>query len=734
MILPENAIGLRASLADSMNRYKHHLKPPKAVMEGGSMADGSGEGQHFKGDIVKATDFTLGQLYGGISVIQRYSRGYLRNVREKIRLLHEAQRAGRPKIEAAIFVQRWLRRVQAARKSRELALRIRHEFEEMARQVKQNHEADIAALKAELQALRGATTKKPAVDTIMPKTELETKEAAAAMTVGAQNTAKGSFFGNLFGGKGEEVSVEALKKEHDDHRAALVAAHQLALQTHRDMLERERAAARLQRWFRFLLHEWKAKQFARQMRAQLSAMLASAVANENALEQELAKALGDGVAALSRVKVLEEELNTTKRALAESQDVKEITKKKKKEKKRKKQKHKEQKAAAAAAAQVAAAATTTVNSNDENDVRQRKHAASYSSGFEVDGEEISVDDHIDAIVEQRQVDEAAAEVEKQKIEGGQDNIAAAAKGQDLRHSKGDEADRKARKEDQDQEDRSAQEGVEVDAAVLAERVTARRLSEPPDKAPPPVGVTALIGLQTKVAGYTNDGKPSLSESAVAASPAAATATMMTKTSATEKIPLPAALESKKAPAAPTAALKTTLNTQAVRELSRLETAPSPGGKRVGRRGTNTRGSDDETSSVSSWNSLAAGGRGTPDWKSDSHRGTCSSCEIPFGFLRRQHHCRLCGDLFCDKCSEGKRRLPAYLTANGPQLDPGRTLRRVCNPCGVDFDRGRPLGTGRQREEAAKKRRQATAAKIHESRARVKKLKERRRQSTILKKK
>jgi hypothetical protein len=38
------------------------------------------------------------------------------------------------------------------------------------------------------------------------------------------------------------------------------------------------------------------------------------------------------------------------------------------------------------------------------------------------------------------------------------------------------------------------------------------------------------------------------------------------------------------------------------------------------------------------------------WMPDRLCKTCYSCDTPFSFLRRRHHCRICGQIFCNACS------------------------------------------------------------------------------------
>jgi len=49
-------------------------------------------------------------------------------------------------------------------------------------------------------------------------------------------------------------------------------------------------------------------------------------------------------------------------------------------------------------------------------------------------------------------------------------------------------------------------------------------------------------------------------------------------------------------------------------------------------------------------------RGGPRWVSDKERGNCTKCEAKFNATRRRHHCRTCGDIFCEPCSNEKWKL------------------------------------------------------------------------------
>uniref|UniRef100_A0A8C9EQC1 FYVE-type domain-containing protein n=1 Tax=Pavo cristatus TaxID=9049 RepID=A0A8C9EQC1_PAVCR len=51
--------------------------------------------------------------------------------------------------------------------------------------------------------------------------------------------------------------------------------------------------------------------------------------------------------------------------------------------------------------------------------------------------------------------------------------------------------------------------------------------------------------------------------------------------------------------------------------------------------------------------------GRPEWVPDSSCSHCSACRAPFTLLRRRHHCRSCGKIFCARCSPHTAALPHY---------------------------------------------------------------------------
>jgi lipid-binding SYLF domain-containing protein len=68
----------------------------------------------------------------------------------------------------------------------------------------------------------------------------------------------------------------------------------------------------------------------------------------------------------------------------------------------------------------------------------------------------------------------------------------------------------------------------------------------------------------------------------------------------------------------------------------------------------------------------SGARGGPAWVPDAACNECMGCRAEFTLLRRRHHCRNCGRVFCASCSAQQRMLPASFGVREPQ--------RVCAPC------------------------------------------------------
>merc|ERR1711964_851218 len=54
-----------------------------------------------------------------------------------------------------------------------------------------------------------------------------------------------------------------------------------------------------------------------------------------------------------------------------------------------------------------------------------------------------------------------------------------------------------------------------------------------------------------------------------------------------------------------------------------------------------------------------------EWVKDAERSNCAQCNAQFTFYRWRHHCRDCGDIFCDPCCPK----PALLSS-----------KRTCKSC------------------------------------------------------
>ncbi|KAK9507449.1 hypothetical protein O3M35_007302 [Rhynocoris fuscipes] len=46
----------------------------------------------------------------------------------------------------------------------------------------------------------------------------------------------------------------------------------------------------------------------------------------------------------------------------------------------------------------------------------------------------------------------------------------------------------------------------------------------------------------------------------------------------------------------------------------------------------------------------------PQWVPDKEITNCTNCSVKFGFTTRKHHCRRCGQIFCNDCCESKVEL------------------------------------------------------------------------------
>lgn len=66
------------------------------------------------------------------------------------------------------------------------------------------------------------------------------------------------------------------------------------------------------------------------------------------------------------------------------------------------------------------------------------------------------------------------------------------------------------------------------------------------------------------------------------------------------------------------------------------------------------------------------------WMPDKSCKTCFCCEDPFNIYRRRHHCRICGQVFCNPCSQFYLEGSTYNLQNG--------LVRACQRCNEEISK------------------------------------------------
>jgi hypothetical protein len=74
------------------------------------------------------------------------------------------------------------------------------------------------------------------------------------------------------------------------------------------------------------------------------------------------------------------------------------------------------------------------------------------------------------------------------------------------------------------------------------------------------------------------------------------------------------------------------------------------------------------------------------WVADAERSQCAYCKIEFGSIwNRRHHCRRCGDIFCDDCTNQRCLVPLdeiLSPPNGFTLLDDKIAHRVCKACAL----------------------------------------------------
>lgn len=70
------------------------------------------------------------------------------------------------------------------------------------------------------------------------------------------------------------------------------------------------------------------------------------------------------------------------------------------------------------------------------------------------------------------------------------------------------------------------------------------------------------------------------------------------------------------------------------------------------------------------------------WVVDNTRAHCVFCGVAFSTFRRRHHCRRCGEIFCDSCSDFTRDVANPATRPGAPVAAVENDARVCVRCSV----------------------------------------------------
>lgn len=327
MKLPYRAIGIKAALGKALHSKKPHLTQENNDKN----ATRVGQVIKYGADKNNPDGFTLGQVFNGISIIQRYSRGYLKKLRRRILLLHERERAGLKKREAIVLLQRWFRRYSIGQKHKQLAdalkvsinrkhSRMLQEYNSAPKTPPQNYNYALT----EKQSTQEATTMNEAISEAERAIKLaaeatvqrailkeqHARELHHIQQIIAREMAASRiqlwFFKCLQGRYTTEVArhmrlqmVKLLQREKSINLEQLKLQKELTQLDH----ERERAVLRLQSWFRNCVHKKHTRYAMRDMRVQLKKV----IEREKSFSQEVKKLRGE----LSDVKSKLELVTTT---------------------------------------------------------------------------------------------------------------------------------------------------------------------------------------------------------------------------------------------------------------------------------------------------------------------------------------------------------------------------------------------------------------------------------------
>jgi hypothetical protein len=69
----------------------------------------------------------------------------------------------------------------------------------------------------------------------------------------------------------------------------------------------------------------------------------------------------------------------------------------------------------------------------------------------------------------------------------------------------------------------------------------------------------------------------------------------------------------------------------------------------------------------------------PRWIPDHERSQCQQCCLPFTTFERKHHCRSCGDIYCNNCTQ-------YRMILTPEIHLQRNPQRVCYQCSLKLQK------------------------------------------------
>ena len=71
------------------------------------------------------------------------------------------------------------------------------------------------------------------------------------------------------------------------------------------------------------------------------------------------------------------------------------------------------------------------------------------------------------------------------------------------------------------------------------------------------------------------------------------------------------------------------------------------------------------------------------WEFDTEQRNCSYCQDEFNPFNRRHHCRLCGKIFCNKCSDQRSLVPPSSIVLTPK-DGKKATPQSLNPQSSSF--------------------------------------------------